>query len=212
MIEFTTGEVITTGKGTFSIYPFYKKGIKDREQPLWEAEKDDRSGIPKSEKILEVVPSCLAVHKKNWTTRRHNYPEGALIKFVMKRTNPKVKGASAFSQVSMTAMYIRVRETAPLMLIEIDLPFDQNSTKPRLYMNGRFDILTEEQIVRLGLHINGQGSNELHLYEAFDEDPNIFVKQQEKGIAAKAPPKLVKVSSTKSIPKLRRTRRVGLVD
>lgn len=209
MIEFSTGEVTTAGQGSLAINAFYKKDRAYREQPIHLAEADVNSGIPKTEKIIEIIPSGNPKLKKNWTTRRHNLPSGSYLKFIIRKSKA---GGGVWSS-SMASIMLRCRDGAPLQRIEIDLPFSPGCTKSRLYIEGRFDILDSEKVAELGLDKNASGTSEIVQFETGDEifDDYAHVIVLEKAITAAAKAKTTTIAGTnKVLTRIRRQRRVGL--
>jgi hypothetical protein len=207
-IDFVHGGVVTGGQGTMDIWLGYRKDLKTKERPIWEAIADPGSGIKEEGGILEVVPSSTdqKIKGKTWVKRRASFPNGSYLIYRIKR----MRKTGAFSQ-AMHSFALRPREGAPLIEIAIEPPYVAGrSTLSVVYIVGRFDIIMPKEVEELGLHITPQGGNDLHTYDFADMDDFMSVKILEKADRKKAKPKLVTGTKGASITRVRRPRRINL--
>ena len=185
-IELTTGSVVTAKSGSLDIYAFHRKSVASSEQPLHIAVKDSQSGIREIGGTIEIIPSGNARTNKSWTKKRLDSADKGYIKFLVKRTTP---GVSSFGG-SMSAFLIAPRKTAPLQQIGIELPTDRESAMSKLYIIGRFDLLTFDEVQSLGLGKTSSGSNELHLYDPEGLEDIFTLEVLEDQTAPKLKPKV----------------------
>lgn len=203
MIEFTTGEVTTSGAGSLAINAFYRRNPTYEEKPLHIAEADAKSGLRAGrDVIVETVPSGNPRLQKTWVTRRHDLPNGSILKFVIRKHKPGMSWGA-----SMCAIILRGNENAPLRRITIDLPFTDGCTKSRLYIEGRYDRLDEESYSEMGL----KSKDDLQQLEHAEDADFIHEAVLEKGKGADATVKRKKVDG-KIVSRVKRIRRVGLID
>jgi hypothetical protein len=208
MIEVTIGSVATAASGQLSLWAAYRKTKNDKEISLQDAEIRPSSGLHLISPA-QVVPSCHARYRKNWITKRLDPPNNSYIKFILMRT----RLGSTFRS-TQHQFIVRPRTTAALNEIQIDCPIDQYTTRNYIYLTGRFDILTKQQVEELGLHVSDSGSDERHLYEQDVFMDIITVTQKEKEIEPWMPNKVSIAESAAgekvAIARLPRRRRLHL--
>ena len=206
-IELTAGSVVTA-QGSLDMYVFHRKSASHSEEPLHIAVKDPKSGIKEPGGVVEIIPSGHPRTRKNWTKRRLASEDKGYLKFLVKRTSGRAFGGS------MGAFYIAPRSTAPVMQISIEVPTDASSPLSKLYITGRFDLLTLEEIQSLGLGSTANGSTEEHMFDPDMLADIMVVEQLEQAIAPKLKTK-IKTTTTGNkrtgVVRVRRTRRISSV-
>lgn len=208
-IESTTGGVTTSGAGSLKINAFTRPTAKGREQPLFLAEKDAHSGV-KPLGAPDVIQSGAKRTGLVWSKKRHMVDNGVFIKFCFTRTKPMGSGGFGAEQSNMM---IRAREGGPLTRIAIDLPQDAHSRMSVAYIEGRFDILTKEQIKELGIDKNAQGASELQSYDDEIDFVHVEILEKQLEVAESIKPTVVKTkagaASDKVLLRRKKVRRIG---
>lgn len=207
-IEITTGGVVTAKSGSLDIYAFHRKSAASSEQPLHLAVKDPQAGIREVGGTIDIIPSGNARTKKTWAKKRLDSEDKGYIKFLVKRT-----GTGVFSS-SMSAFIIAPRRTAPLQQVVLELPTDRESAMSKLYIIGRFDVLSFDDIKSLGLAKGNNGSTEEHLYDPEGLEDILSIEVLEDQTAAKLKPKM-RVTTTGNkrtgVVRVRRARSIRTV-
>lgn len=209
VIELTTGGVVTAKNGSFDLYAFYRKGPGADDQPLHLAVRDEKAGVRESGGTIDMIPSGNRKTNKMWAKKRVDVESGYL-KLLVKRSS----GGGAFS-AQMGIVMLQPRDTAPLRQLSFDLPVDASSAMSKLYIIGRFDILTPEEVVKAGLSRTKAGSSELDQYDPDILGDIINDEILEKEVAPRLATKF-KVSKTGSkktaVARVRRPRRINVLD
>jgi hypothetical protein len=206
MIETWTGSV-STRQGALTLNVFYRKDARSPEVSLHIAERDRGSGITDL-RSLEIINSGAKSTKKVWAKKRHNFPDGSFIKLSITR----MKSGLAFGH-SMHSIMLRARKTAPLYRLGIALPTDDNSSLSKLYIEGRFDLLTQKEVRQNKLHMNASGANDLATFDPSELKEFITIKKLEDEIVPREIPKPVvreskRTGESKVLLKVRRTRNI----
>jgi hypothetical protein len=208
VIETTAGGVTTRGNGGLELQVFYRRSAKHKEAVLYEAERDPQSEL-KTIGGAEVTPSGANVTNKKWVQKRNEYPSGSYLRLNVRSTQP---GGIVFGH-TVHNILLAPRADAALHELGINLPTDANSARSKIYVIGRFDIVSPERVEELGLYKSIAGTNELATY--FDIDTLDFIDDviKEKEISIRRPAKLETVQTAtgkKIMPKLVIRRRIGL--
>ena len=208
--EITTGSVVTRGNGSFRITGFYRGSPTDDEQPLHIAERDSKCKITTIGQPT-IIQSGLTRTGNVWSIKRYEFPDNCYIKFVFTTSNPR----KTVMQQQCNLM-IRPRANAALYRLAITLPKDENSKMDKAYIEGRFDVLTPDEIKTLGLHRNAAGMNELSSFDMDDVGDFMTMHLMEKAIAPFETKKVAIVRSeatgeTKGILKIKRKRNIRAI-
>jgi len=178
VIETTVGSVTTRGKGSLDISCYYRKDKTASELVLIEAEKDPKCGI-QSVGHAEVFPSGVRMTNKKWITKRNEYPNGSLLRLNLRHT---IVGMGF--GVTIMNLVIRARDEAALNEIAVICPTDENSSRSRVYVIGRFDILSPTEVSELGLDVAKNGNDISHEFpELSDMGEFIDVVEKEREIS-----------------------------
>lgn len=178
VIETTVGSVTTRGKGSLDVSVFYRKERSAKDQLLIEAEKDPKCAI-NSVGHAEVFPSGVRMTNKKWITKRNEYPNGSLLRVNLRHTIVGV----GFG-VTVMNLVLRVRDEAALNEVAIICPVDENSSRSRVYVIGRFDILSEVEAAELGYTVSKSGNDISHEFPPLDEMEDFFdIVQKEREIS-----------------------------
>lgn len=206
-IELTSGST-TTSAGSLDLYVFHRKSAAHSEEALHIALKDPQSGIKEAGGLIEVIPSCHARLRKSWTKRRIQSDDKGYLKFLVKRSSGKAFGGS------MAAFYLAPRATAPLMQISIEVPVDKTSPLSKLYITGRYDLLSMDDLETAGLNTSGNGADEESMLDPELLEDIMVVEQLEAAVAPKLKPKIktrVTGNTKTGVVRVRRARRIQSV-
>lgn len=208
-IETITGSVTTSGKGSLRISAFSRRDNKSPEKPLHLAEKDQHSGV-KPMGAPDIIQAGAKRTGTLWSKKRHFFENGVLLKLCISQSRP---GSPIPSQSNIM---LRAREGAALYRIAIDFPTDDHSRMSVGYIEGRFDILTVDEIKAYGVHKNAQGASELPSYEPIEEITGVTVSRLEAAINEAEKVKVVPIKTKakdagggRVLLKQRRTRRIN---
>lgn len=169
LVEHTTGNV-GTARESFRIVGFYRPKSQSPELPIHEALKDIRSGIKHVSN--EVFPSSAAqIRNMLWTTQRNDYPESSYLKFMVART----ERGRAFGH-NITQFILRIRGNAALRRITIQTPTGDHTTRPNIVIEGRFDILTEAEVLEHKMQFSAQGTNDAVTFDMTELNDIMYIE------------------------------------
>lgn len=99
---------------------------------------------PPAGRTREAAFGGLPMEVGSWTSARWMVPEGHIVKLYADRTRHR----KAFQKA---CVYLLMREDAPLQRISLELTCAARSNFRTAYAEGRFDILTEGELISYGV-------------------------------------------------------------
>lgn len=162
-IETLTGDVnLRTASAKAYVFHTPRKGgvgVEERILPVAAKSGQTNSVITPLQSFAQRTPSVQGYSVEvggSMTAQSFIVAEGEILKFFVNRR----PGAG---KLPLTAcQFIRVRETAALRCIEAKLLTDPKVTQPFAMIRGRFDLLTLEEAVALGVTVNPGFMRQFH--------------------------------------------------
>jgi len=152
LISATTGqENFPEATSKFHVFFVPTRERMGKEVPLGMMAKGANPDVPVTISGAQYIPAMTNYPETlgKWTNARYDVPEGVVLKIFAHRKGRMVPTDTA-------AIYIQLRSGAALRRLSCDTLRHAKGARDAVHYEGRFDVLTLQQMAQLGISLNPQ--------------------------------------------------------